>query len=79
MSQSRIDSVLEALINILIGASVALLAQLIWFPMLGKTFTLTENLMTTVFFTLISFIRSYSVRRLFDGNSVYQWIKNNGN
>jgi len=76
MNQSKIDSALEALTNILIGASIAFLSQLFWFPMIGKEFTLTENLMTTIFFTLISFIRSYGVRRLFNGNSIYKWIKN---
>lgn len=75
MKQSKVDSALEALTNIFIGACIALAAQLIWFPILGKEFTLIENLMTTVFFTLVSFARSYGVRRLFNGKSVYQSIK----
>lgn len=74
-TQSRTDSVLEALTNIFIGASVSLLAQLIWFPTLGKHFTMTENLLTTAFFTAISFSRSYGIRRLFNGRSVYQTLK----
>lgn len=73
--QSKTDSALEALTNILIGAGIALLAQLFWFPLLGKQFTLGENLATTAFFTLVSFARSYGVRRLFNGRSVYQTIK----
>lgn len=75
MKQSKIDSALEALVNILIGAGVAFTAQLIWFPIIGKDFTLGENLATTVFFTLVSFARSYGVRRLFNGHSVYLSIK----
>ena len=75
MKQSRIDSVLEALTNIAIGAVVALMAQLIWFPIIDKQFTFAENLLTTAFFTLVSFARSYFVRRSFNGNSVYQSIK----
>ena len=73
--QSKIDSALEAITNILIGAGIALMAQIIWFPVLGKSFTLTENLLTTAFFTMVSFIRSYGLRRLFNGRSVYQSIK----
>ena len=69
------DSVLEAITNILIGAGIALMAQLIWFPLIGKHFTLSENLATTAFFTLVSFARSYGVRRAFNGRSVYQSIK----
>ncbi len=75
MSQSKLDSAIEALTNILIGAGVALCAQLIWFPLIGKDFTMTENLYTTAFFTLVSFWRSYLLRRLFNRRSAYDWIK----
>lgn len=70
MAQSKLDSVIEASINILIGAGIALLAQLFWFPIIEKDFTLGENLATTAFFTLVSFVRSYSLRRLFNGRKV---------
>lgn len=73
--QTKMDSALEAATNILIGAGIALMAQMIWFPILGKHFTLSENLATTGFFTLVSFVRSYGIRRLFNGRSVYQSIK----
>ena len=76
MNQSKIDSILEASTNILIGAGIALLSQIVWFPLIGKEFTLPDNLMTTAFFTLISFVRSYSIRRIFNGKSVYRWLKN---
>lgn len=75
MSQSKIDSALEALFNIAIGASVALCAQLVWFPVIGKDFSLGENLATTAFFTLVSFVRSYGVRRLFNGRPIWLTIK----
>lgn len=77
MNQMKIDSILESLTNILIGAFIALIAQVVWFPIIGKDFTLVDNLMTTAFFTLISFIRSYAIRRAFNGKSVYQSIKGN--
>ena len=64
--QTRLKSALEALTNIGIGAGVALLAQLVWFPIIGKDFTMAENLATTAFFTLVSFVRSYSIRRWFN-------------
>lgn len=76
MKQSKMDSALEAIVNILIGAGVALCAQLIWFPVIGKEFTFAENLWTTAFFTLVSFWRSYLLRRLFNGRSVWNVIKN---
>ena len=77
MSQSKIDSILESLTNILLGATVALLAQLVWFPFIGKTFTIGENLMTMAFFTAVSFFRAYSIRRFFNNKSVYQLIWGN--
>lgn len=76
MSQSKTDSIIEAVTNILIGAGVALCAQLVWFPLMGKEFTMSENLWTTAFFTLVSFWRSYLLRRLFNGRSVWAVIKN---
>ena len=77
MKQTKIDSVLESITNILIGAGIALIAQIVWFPIIGKDFTLIDNLMTTAFFTIVSFIRSYGVRRLFNGKSIYLTIKAN--
>lgn len=75
MSQSRLDSVLESILNIFIGAFVALLAQLLWFPIIGKEFTLTENIFTTAVFTIVSFSRSYCIRRAFNGRSIYKTIR----
>ena len=72
MNQTKKDSVLESITNILIGAGIALAAQIIWFPIIGKDFTMTDNLTTMAFFTLVSFIRSYGIRRLFNGKSVYR-------
>ncbi len=75
MNQTKIDSVLEALTNIAIGAGVALITQLVWFGVLDKEFSWAEHLGTTAVFTVVSFIRSYCVRRAFNGKSVYVALK----
>lgn len=75
MGQSRADSAIEAGLNILIGAGIALCAQLVWFPLIGKEFTMAENLWTTAFFTAVSFARSYGLRRLLNGRPVVEAIK----
>jgi len=49
MNQSKIDSILEALTNIAIGSGIAFASQLLWFPVIGKEFTIIDNLMTTGF------------------------------
>ena len=76
MKQSKMDSFLETFTNIAIGMCFALLTQILWFPVLGHTFTMAENVLTTVVFTAVSFIRMYVIRRAFDGRSVYQFITN---
>lgn len=73
--QSKLDSALEAVTNILLGAGIALCAQMFLFPLMDKEFTMGEHLLTTAFFTFISFMRSYLIRRLFNGKSVYLSIK----
>lgn len=65
--QSRKDSAIEAFANIAFGMLVAFLAQLIWFPMIGKEFTITDNVLTTCVFTAVSFARTYALRRWFNG------------
>ena len=64
--QSRIASFVEACINILIGYSIAVIAQTIIFPIFGILIPFEEHLMIGLFFTVVSIIRSYSLRRLFN-------------
>ena len=61
--QTKKGSAVEAMQNIAIGMMVAFAAQLIWFPAIGKEFTLFENILTTIFFTVVSFVRQYALRR----------------
>ena len=75
MKQSKIDSIIESALNIAIGAGIALAAQLIWFPLIGKDFSIEENLATTAFFTIVSFLRSYFVRRFCDGKTMFLALK----
>lgn len=65
MKQSRKHSALEATINICIGYLVAILAQIVIFPFYGLEVTVQGNLEIGAWFTLISFIRSYVLRRVF--------------
>lgn len=73
--QSKKDSLIEAAIGVLIGLLVGLGAQMLWYPIVGKHFTLAENVATTIFFTLVGFVRTYVIRRLFNGRPVYETIK----
>ena len=64
--QSRKLSLIESVVNIAIGYLVAVLAQIVIFPMFGLQVTIGQNLKIGLCFMVISLVRSYFVRRLFE-------------
>jgi hypothetical protein len=64
--QSRRQSMAETVASVAIGYVVALLSQLAIFPVFGLEVTLTDNLLIGAWFTIISIIRGYYVRRFFN-------------
>jgi hypothetical protein len=64
--QLKRHSLLESVVNVVVGYGVALLSQLIIFPVFGLKVSLRDNVLIGVFFTIISIIRSYLLRRLFN-------------
>lgn len=66
MSQSKKQSLAETCINVAIGYVVALLSQLAVFPMFGIDVPLSSNLAIGAWFTVISIVRGYVVRRAFN-------------
>jgi hypothetical protein len=64
MSQTRLESAIEAVINVLIGFGVALASQLAIFPLVGiHGVPWSTNLEVGAWFTLVSLVRSYVIRR----------------
>jgi len=66
LMQSKITSLLEAIINTLAGFLVSLLIQLIIYPAMGIPVTFAQNILITAIFTLASIIRGYVIRRFFN-------------
>lgn len=66
MQQTRLESLIESIINIAIGYFVALASQLLIFPMFDVHLPLTDNLLIGAWFTGISLVRSYVIRRWFN-------------
>jgi cobalamin biosynthesis protein CobD/CbiB len=66
MKQSRVMSLVEATANVVVGYGVAVLTQLLVFPLFGLHTTLAENLMIGAIFTVVSIARSFALRRLFE-------------
>jgi hypothetical protein len=64
--QSRIMSATEAMVNIAIGYVVSVTANLLVLPLFGYDVTFGDSLAIGLAFTVISLIRSYVVRRLFN-------------
>jgi len=64
--QSRLGSFLESLANVAIGYGVAVGAQILVFPLFGVVIPMNSNLLIAIIFTLVSLVRSYLLRRLFN-------------
>ena len=64
--QLKRHSLLESVVNVVVGYGVALLSQIIIFPVFGLKVSLRDNVLIGVFFTIISIVRSYLLRRLFN-------------
>lgn len=66
MGQSKFESLVETCINTAIGYFVALISQLLVFPMVGIDVPLSTNLVIGAWFTVISVARGYIIRRWFN-------------
>lgn len=65
--QTRIQSAIEAVANVAVGYVVAILSQIAVFPLFGIHVPLSSNLAIGAWFTVISLVRSYILRRWFNG------------
>lgn len=66
MSQTKCHSLLESITNVAIGYGVALASQLLIFPRYGIHISLNDNIAIGLWFTAISIVRSYILRRWFN-------------
>jgi hypothetical protein len=66
MKQSRLMSLAESFANVIVGYGVAVVTQILIFPVFGLQTTLGQNLAMGGVFTIVSLARSFSLRRLFE-------------
>ena len=66
VGQTRRGSILESIVNILVGYSINFTANLLIFPLFGWHISTRENLVLGVIYTGISLVRSYGLRRFFN-------------
>lgn len=66
MSQSKKFSLIESIVNVVIGYTINFTAQIFIFPVFGVYISTTANLEMGAIFTIISIVRSYTLRRMFN-------------
>lgn len=67
--QTRLMSLIESVANIVVGYGVAVITQLLVFPLFGLAASLADNLMIGLIFTIVSLARSYALRRAFNAQT----------
>ncbi|WP_353429098.1 DUF7220 family protein [Paracoccus denitrificans] len=66
MKQSRLMSLAESVANVIVGYGVAVVTQILIFPIFGLHTTLAQNLKIGAAFTVMSIARSFALRRVFE-------------
>jgi hypothetical protein len=59
-------SLVEAVTNIVVGYGLAILTQIIVFPLFELHASIGDNLLIGATFTVVSLLRSFALRRLFN-------------
>jgi membrane protein implicated in regulation of membrane protease activity len=66
VNQTRLSSLIEATVNTAIGFVVALVSQFLLFPLVGIHVSMAVQLELVTYFTIVSVVRSYVLRRWFN-------------
>jgi hypothetical protein len=59
-------SFVESIANVLVGFLLAMLTQITLFPMLDLQVSVADNMLIGMIFTMVSIVRSFALRRLFE-------------
>lgn len=63
MNQTRVESLIEALINVIIGFFIQFTASAILLPLLGVPISMGQNFVLGIGMTVVSVARQYVIRR----------------
>ncbi len=66
MNQTRLGSLIETMVNIIIGFSINWTANMLIFPLFGFHISPGANFVMGLIYTVISVVRSYCIRRWFN-------------
>lgn len=66
MKQSRFMSAVESGVNVAVGFGIAVATQAVVFPIFGLHASASDHFAIGAVFTVVSVIRSYCLRRVFE-------------
>lgn len=64
--QTRLQSLIEAWVNIAVGLVVSISSNFLLFPLFGWPISMRQNVVLGLWMTGISLVRSYVLRRCFN-------------
>lgn len=73
--QSKKLSLIESVVNVISSFIIGVLTQIVIFPLYGFKASVMANISITLIFSLTGFIRSYTVRRIFNRIAEKQRLK----
>jgi hypothetical protein len=68
--QTRLGSLTETITNVFVGLIISLVLNATIFPLFGWVITMSQNLSIAAIYTVVSIIRSYFMRRIFNYISI---------
>jgi uncharacterized membrane protein len=66
MTQTRRMSLLESVTNVVVGYMLAIITQIVVFPLFGIVTDLSEHLAIGLAFVVVSLARGFVLRRIFE-------------
>ena len=68
--QTKKQSLIESLTSTTIGVIIGILLNLTILPVFGYPVSLSDSLLISIIFTIVSVVRSYMVRRWFNSKDI---------
>lgn len=72
MKQSKRHSAIESITQTAIGLITSILIQVVLYPLLGIPVSFKQNVIITIVFFVVSVVRGYIVRRIFNKKNNYK-------
>ena len=66
IGQGKKGSLVESIVQVLTGWGVAIITQLIVYPLMDIEVSISQNIWISMIFIAVGFVKQYYVRRLFE-------------